>query len=117
MRVPVLSYSRTKACWAVDVSAGVNQSFPLACEGMLLQLAEIIVGLASVAVILVRADWSELVTKEPVAPESKISYYWRIGGGLRHVRLKYNMIRCCYLFYLGRCVLSRDVRWGANSRH
>ena len=41
---------------------------------MLLQLAEIIVGLASVAVILVRADWSELVTKEPVAPESKIAY-------------------------------------------
>ena len=66
---------------------------------MLLPLAAIIVGPASVAVILVRADSSELVTKEPVAPESKIAYQLEIGGGTKS-RLKYNMIRCCYLCYL-----------------
>ena len=74
MSVPVLRLSMRKACWDFDVSAGDNRIFPSACEGMLLLLAEIIVGPASVAVILGRADWSELVTKEPVDPESKIAY-------------------------------------------
>ena len=77
---------------------------------MLLLLAEIIVGPASVAVILVRADWSELVTKEPVDPESNIEYLLEDGGGLRHGQLKYNTIRCCYLCYLSGCVMSQDVR-------
>ena len=66
--------SRTKACWAVDVSAGDNRSLPTACKGMLLPLAAIIVGPLLVALILVQSDWSELATKEPVAPESKIAY-------------------------------------------
>ena len=65
---------------------------------------------ASVAVILVRADWLELVTKEPVAPESNIEYLLEDGGGLRHGQLKYNTIRCCYLCYLSGCVMSQDVR-------
>ena len=50
---------------------------------MLLPLAAIIVGPASVAVILVRADWSELVTKEPVAPESKMAYILEDWGGTK----------------------------------
>ena len=114
MSVPVLRSSRRKACLSVDVSAGDNRSFPLACEGMLLLLAAIIVVPVSVAVILVRSDWSELVTKEPLDPEPKIAYLledWD-GGGLRHGLLKYNVIRCCYLRYLSGCVLYRDMSVG-----
>ena len=84
---------------------------------MLLPLTAIIVVPVSVGVILVRSDWSELGTKEPLDPEPKIAYIledW--GGAQRHGRLKYSMIRCCYLHYLSGCVLYRDVRWGANSR-
>ena len=77
MSVPVLRSSRRKACWAVDVSAKDNQIFHSAYEGMLLTLAAIILVPASVAVVLVRSDWSELVTKEPLAPEPKIAY---LGG-------------------------------------
>ena len=50
---------------------------------MLLTLAAIILVPASVAVVLVRSDWSELVTKEPLALESKIAYLledWGRGG-------------------------------------
>ena len=83
MSVPVLRASRAKACWAFDVSAGDNRSLPSKCEGVLLPLAKIIVGPESVAVILVRADWSELVTKEPVAPESKIAYLLEDWGGTK----------------------------------
>ena len=82
MSVPVLRLSMRKACWDVDVSAGDNRIFPSACEGMLLLLAAIIVVPASVAVILVRSDWSGLVKKEPLAPEYKISYLLEdLGGG------------------------------------
>ena len=74
MSVPVFRSSRTKACWAVGVSAGDSSSFPSAWEGMLLPLAEIIVVPLLVLVRSVNSELSKLVTKEPVAPESRIAY-------------------------------------------
>ena len=48
---------------------------------MLLLLAAIILVPVLVTVILVRAAWLELVTKEPVALESKIAYLLEYWGG------------------------------------
>ena len=83
MSVPVLRPSRRKSCWPVDVSAGDNRIFPSECEGMLLPLTAIIVVPVSVGVILVRSDWSELGTKEPLDPEPKIAYLLEDWGGRR----------------------------------
>ena len=53
------------------MSDGDSLSSPLEWEGILLPLATIIVGLSSVLVRSVHYKRSELVTKEPVAPESR----------------------------------------------
>ena len=74
MSVPVFRLSRTKACCYVGVSSGDSLSFTLAWEGMFFPLAEIIVGPLLVLVRSVNAERSELVTKGPVAPESRIAY-------------------------------------------
>ena len=74
MSVPVFRSSRTKACWEVGVSAGDSLSFPSAWEGIFLLLATIIVGPSLVLVRSVNSERSELVTKGPVAPESRIAH-------------------------------------------
>ena len=49
-------------------------NFPLAWEGVLLMFSAIIVGPFLVLVRSVNAERSKLVTKAPVAPESRIAY-------------------------------------------
>ena len=74
MSVPVFRSSRKNASWAVGVSDGDSLIFPLAWEGIFFPLATIIVGPSSVLVSSVNAERSKLVTKEPVAPESRIAH-------------------------------------------
>ena len=83
MSVPVFRSSRTKSSWAVGVSDGDSLSFPLAWEGIFFPLATIIVGLSSVLVRSVHYKRSKLVTKEPVAPESRIAYMLEDWGGTK----------------------------------
>ena len=50
--------------------------------GMAAPLAARMVGPSVVIVLLERCVWSSAVTKEPVAPESKIAYGQRVLGGI-----------------------------------
>ena len=81
--MPVLRSSKIKAVCAVLVRAGDNWSWPCARVGMTLPLAARMVGPAGVETNCLRAELSVGVTKEPVAPESRMAYWLCVAGGTK----------------------------------
>jgi hypothetical protein len=79
MRVPVLRSSRTRAVWALVDSLRDKGSLPWMLEDIGVPLAERTVGPSSSLVGWSRWLESELVTKVPVAPESRIADLWTVG--------------------------------------
>ena len=63
------------------VRAGDSCSCPCERVGMTLPLAARIVGPSMVGTTCCNEDLSEVVTNEPVAPESRIAYlFWYVDG-------------------------------------
>ena len=81
--MPVLRSSKIKAVCAVLVRAGDNWSWPCARFGMTLSLAARMVGPAGVETNCLTAERSIGITKEPVAPESRMAYCLCVAGGTK----------------------------------
>ena len=99
--MPVLRSSKTKAFWAVGLSCGARDSWPVEVVGIGVPLAEIMLKLSVVGTILVSFGISEEVTKVPVAPESSIAKVL-MGGGTTTVEtvVSYEFVvlwlHCCF---------------------